>query len=548
MSKKLRVVTGFFLGIFILILPGCDVFESQDSFYKMTVDPETLHSVDNLTLTEKPQQPDTNEPPYLIDVNRPQTNDVNLTLEQCRAYTLADNLNLKVQLIEPAIAAQRVNEEEAKFEAALYSNINFRKTDTPISSTLEGSSTESTSVDLGVTVPLKTGGTVTLNLADEKFETNNPFSTLNPSYSSALSMSISQPLLRGAGKRTNTYAIRLANYDFSIAEARTKLEVTRILTVADRVYWRLYAARKLLEVRQKEFEVAKAELEKTKRMVKFGMKPEVEIVRAESGVAERLVGVINADNDLRDREREAKQIMNMPLVGASSRVNLIPVTEPDPVRYNLVPAELVTKAIENRMEMLELELQIAQQAEAIDYYKNLALPLVTLDYTYNINGLGATRGDSYDLLFDKRFEDHFLGLNILIPLGNEQAKSRVRQAFLRRKQSIATKEDRKIIIESDVLRVIDQLEADWQRILASRQNTILADKVFQAEQRQYEKGLRTMTEVLDAQARFADAVSSEIAALTEYQIAQVDLAYATGTVAGLAKVRWQTAGDVTIQK
>jgi outer membrane protein TolC len=354
--------------------------------------------------------------------------------------------------------------------------------------------------------------------------------------------------LRGAGKRASTYAIRLANYDLSIAEARTKLEVIRVLTVADRAYWRLYAARKFLEVRQKEFEVAKAELEKTKRMVKFGMKPEVEIVRAQSGVAERLQSVIVADNELRDREREAKQVMNMSLVGKSSSVNLIPVTEPDPVRYNLNPAELVTKAIENRMEMLELELQIAQQAEAIDYYKNLALPLVTLDYTYNINGLGATRSDSYDLLFDKRFEDHFLGLNILIPLGNEQAKSRVRQAFLRRKQSIATNEDRKIIIESDVLRVIDLLEADWQRILASRQNTILADKVFQAEQRQYEKGLRTMTEVLNAQARFADAVSSEIAALTEYQIAQVDLAYATGTVAGLAKVRWQTAGDVTIQK
>jgi outer membrane protein len=548
MSNKLRVMTGFFLGILFLILPGCDELEPQQSFYKMTVDPETLHSVDNLTLTEKPQQPDTNEPPYLIDVNRPQTNDVNLTLEQCRAYTLADNLNLKVQLIEPAIAAQRINEEEAKFEAALYSNVNFAKTDMPVSSELEGSRSESTSVDLGVTVPLKTGGTVSINLADQKFETNNPYSTLNPAYSSDLSVSISQPLLRGAGKRTNTYAIRLANYDLSIAQARTKLEVIRILTVADRVYWRLYAARKLLEVRQKEFEVAKAELEKTKRLVKFGMKPEVEIVRAESGVAERLESVIVANNDLRDREREAKQIMNMSLVGTSSRVNLVPVTEPDPVRYNLNPAELAAMALENRMEMLELELQIAQQAEAIDYYKNLALPLVTLDYTYNINGLGATRGDSYDLLFDKRFEDHFLGLNILIPLGNEQAKSRVRQAFLRRKQSIATKEDRKIIIESDVLRVIDQLEADWQRILATRQNTILADKVFQAEQRQYEKGLRTMTEVLNAQAKFADAVSSEIAALTEYQIAQVDLAYATGTVAGLAKVRWQTEGEVSIQK
>ena len=33
--------------------------------------------------------------------------------------------------------------------------------------------------------------------------------------------------------------------------------------------------------------------------------------------------------------------------------------------------------------------------------------------------------------------------------------------------------------------------------------------------------------------------STEIRALTEYQIAQVDLAYATGTLLGAAKIQWQ---------
>jgi hypothetical protein len=37
---------------------------------------------------------------------------------------------------------------------------------------------------------------------------------------------------------------------------------------------------------------------------------------------------------------------------------------------------------------------------------------------------------------------------------------------------------------------------------------------------------------------FAEAQSAEILALTEYQIAQVDLAFATGTLLGAAKVRW----------
>jgi outer membrane protein TolC len=74
--------------------------------------------------------------------------------------------------------------------------------------------------------------------------------------------------------------------------------------------------------------------------------------------------------------------------------------------------------------------------------------------------------------------------------------------------------------------------------LAGRQNTILQSRLYQAEKRQFELGLRTSTDVLDAQTKFAEAQSAEILALTEYQIAQVDLAFATGTLLGAAKVQW----------
>jgi outer membrane protein TolC len=199
----------------------------------------------------------------------------------------------------------------------------------------------------------------------------------------------------------------------------------------------------------------------------------------------------------------------------------------------------VAAALENRMEMLEMELQLAQDISTIDFQRNQALPLVTLDYTYNINGLGATRRDSYDVLYDKNFEDHRLGLKLLVPLGNEAARSRLLGSFYQRQQRLAARESRRMAIELEVLSAIDQMEANWQRILASRQNTILTGRLFEAEQRQFELGLRTSTDVLDAQAKFAEAQSREILALTEYQIAQVDLAFATGTLLGAAKVQWE---------
>ena len=45
--------------------------------------------------------------------------------------------------------------------------------------------------------------------------------------------------------------------------------------------------------------------------------------------------------------------------------------------------------------------------------------------------------------------------------------------------------------------------------------------------------------MLDAQIRFANAQSGEIVALADYQISLVDVAYATGTLLGSAKIRWE---------
>ena len=218
---------------------------------------------------------------------------------------------------------------------------------------------------------------------------------------------------------------------------------------------------------------------------------------------------------------------------------VVPATVPDPVRYDLERRRLVAVAIENRMEMLELELQIAQDVATSDFLKNQALPLVTMDYRYNINGLGPTQDDSLDLLFDKRFEDHRIGFQLFVPLGNKAAKSQMQQALYLRRQRLATRDSRQALIELEVLNAIDQVEANWQRVLASRQRAILDGRLVGAEQRQFELGLQTATDVLQAQANFANAQSAEIAALTEYQISLVDLAFATGTLLGAAKVEWE---------
>jgi outer membrane protein len=520
----------------VILLSGCTHLRGKEDFYTHKAAPEKLREIETLELEETKE-----EEILRMDGDEPKSSELSLSLEECRALTLENNLDLKVELINPAIAAERVSQEEAQFEATFSATTNYYKAISPVDPTrdVSGSSTENYRTNLGVSIPLRTGGTIEFNLTDNQTETNSFFATFNPSYDSDFSASISQPLLRNAGNRANTHGIRVAEYNRQITDAQTKLAAIRIIADVDRAYWRLYAARRLLDVRKQQYELAKELLEQAERFVEVGAKPQIEVIRTRASVAEKLEAIIRAENDVRDTERDLKRMLNKAGLGMETATVLVPSTKPDPVHYELNRPQMVANALENRMEMLELELQLAQDASTIDYRRNQTLPLVTLEYKYNINGLGAKRGDSYDLLIDNEYKDHRVGLQVSIPLGNKAAKSQLRQAIYERTKRLASQDNKEAQIKYEVLQQIDKLEANWQRILATRQTTILQDQQYRAEKRRFELGLGTSTDVRDAQTNLADAQRLEILALAEYQMAVVDLAYATGTLLGAAKVTWE---------
>ena len=517
--------------------PGCRSHTEDRGLRDIGFSSQKVHEIDPLQL----RKAEPNEAPP--EANVP-SEKVELSLPQCRAAALENNLQLKTALISPAIAAAQLGAEEAKFEAAFFTNVNFNKINSPSVSFLEeitGSKVDALNGDLGVQVPLRTGGTVTFDLADSRTKTNASLTSFNPYYTSDASVSISQPLLRNAGAWVNTHSIRIVAYQSRIVDARTRLEVITVLAALDRVYWRLYAARKELEVREQQHKLALAQLESARRLVEGGQRAPVEIVRAEAGVAQQLEAIIIAENSLRDRERELKRVIHKAGLDMQTPTVLIPTTEPDPVRYDLERPRLVQTAIDSRMELLELQLQLLQDASTVDFARNQTLPLASLSYTYNVSGLGASNSDALDMLYSDDFADHRLGLQIVIPIGNEMARNQLRQAMYQRRQRLATRANREDLIRQEVLNAADQIETNWQRILAARQNAILNGRLYDAEKSQFEQGQRTSTDVLNAQINFANAQSTEIQALTEYQIALVDLAYATGTLLGAAKIQWEPA-------
>src|SRR5262245_2962886 len=255
--------------------------------------PQTrMRQIEGLDLTPQEVPIATTEP-----TTQPTSQPVEVTimLDEVREMALHNNLALHVFLLDPTISKYSLSEAEAQYEWLFTANADYSTSDTPTASQLSGSSVKNFQLTPGLVIPLQTGGTINLTVPMDRLETDNQFSTLNPSYTSDVNASISQPLLRGAGVDANANRIRIAFYDYQISQARTNLEVIRVLAAAERVYWRLYAAREDLKVKKKQYDLAVAQLERARRQVALGAAAEVEIIRAESGVADTVENVINAE-------------------------------------------------------------------------------------------------------------------------------------------------------------------------------------------------------------------------------------------------------------
>lgn len=522
------------LAFVVFTVSGCGTPTVEDA-PKVRALAEQIGYIDAVRLeehsTSKPVSVEKATPEVTAQITEPNesTPTVELTIEQVRAATLSNNLNLKVELIDPSIAQQVVDEERAKFESVFFGSTDYRRTESPDDSSVS----RSYSHDVGVESPLHTGGTITTSLPFGKFDSNGGFDGV---YDAAVSVSLIQSLLRDAGTRINTHSIRIAQYGKHVVDARTKLVAIGILANADIAYWHLFAARRELDVRREQYKLAQDQLKHARGLVESGSAAKIEIVLAEAGLAGRLEGVINAETSVLDRERDLKRIMSRKDMPLNSNIRILTATAPNPQGLDLDDEAMVKAALSNRMEMARLEIQLAIDEINIELARNRLLPRVTLGYTYSSSGRSGTFGTTFEQIANGSSDDHSVGLSANIPLGNQAAEAGLRRARLERLQDQFALEQLELLIRQEVYETVNQLRQNWRRILAADQAVVAARRDYDVQQNQFQLGQRTSTDVLFSATRLGDAQLRRVRAFTEYEIAQVRLARSTGTLLGHGRI------------
>ena len=137
-------------------------------------------------------------------------------------------------------------------------------------------------------------------------------------------------------------------------------------------------------------------------------------------------------------------------------------------------------------------------------------------------------GNLFSQLFGRNYPDYSVGFQLTIPLRNRSAQADIandqinlRQAEVRERQQI----NQVRVDVQNALIGVQQSRAQYQASVKSR---ILQEQTLDAEQKKYTLGASTIFFVIQAQRDLAQAQATEVAALSAYNHAKVNLDQATG--------------------
>lgn len=290
----------------------------------------------------------------------------------------------------------------------------------------------------------------------------------NPFATSSIEAKITQPLLKDAGIFYNRSDIYIARNDKKRSLLELKETAIKVINSTQKAYWELVKAIEELRVRKKSLERAEDLLKKNRIQVEVGTLAPIELLVAEEGVARQLEGVVVAENDIKDREDDLMQVINLSNNPVLSDVSIVPLDRASFQVRDVSMNESIKIALENRPEVFEQGLDIENARIKVKQEKNQLLPKLDFEAGIRYNGLNANKGNAIDNAFSQDFQSEFFGVALEVPLGNREARSNYSKAKLEEKQTVfnTRKIEQEIVVE--VRKAVRQIRTNAERIKASK--------------------------------------------------------------------------------
>ena len=407
-----------------------------------------------------------------------------------------------------------------------------------------------------------TGTQFQAGITNNRTSTNFGFLNLyNPYLQSALTVTITQPLLRGFGVLPNTRLIIEAKRTIKVGLSQLEQQVIATTTQVSNDYWELVYARENVKVEEAALGVSQRLFEENSRRLEIGTLSSLDVLTAQSQVASDRQALVQAQSvQLQDETTLLNDLTVNPLDGPLLHAEIIPTTAistPD-TGENVQIEDAVKEAWQKRPELKQASLNLENAGTDVKVTKNELLPSVSIFGEYIASGLGGVQkstittptgaflpgqpvvnsagtpvtdefqstavttssttifsggaGQDLSRLFHGNYSTFEGGINFTLPIRNRAAQADNAQAVLNERQQKTQYRQEQNAIFVSVRNALIAMQEDRASLAAAEEARKLAVQTFQDEQEKYRLGASTSYNVV---LRSRDVTTAEGVALRD---------------------------------
>jgi outer membrane protein len=468
-----------------------------------------------------------------------------LSVDEAVRLALEQNLALQVQRLDPQIQDLNIAQVRTAWTPVVSSTISNSSSTSPVTSFLSGATDQLVNSQLGVSVQanqlLPTGGNYNVTWNNTRGKSNSVFSSPNPSLTTGLNASFTQPLLRNFKIDGTRQQLLISKKNREMTDVQLRQTVLTTIRSVKSAYWDLAYAVENLKVQQQSLDIARESLRNNKSRVNIGTMAPIDIIEAEAEVARNEESVIVAEADITRAEDALRQLIYDPKAPDFWTMTF-ELTDPPVFRAQEVDVDAAVKnALDKRTDIVNMRKTLEASDINIRYFKNQILPDLNVQASYGLAAQGGTvinfndafppvptsvvdigYGTVLSNMLTNDFHNWSLAVTVGYPIGRSNAEAALARAKVSYSQSALQLRSLELSVATQVREVARTLNTNRKRVDATRVSRELAERKLEAEQKKFQAGMSTNFLVIQAQRDLATARNAELQAVLDYNRSLVD--------------------------
>jgi outer membrane protein len=444
----------------------------------------------------------------------------NMTLEDAYATALENNLELKVARMNPQGVDYQLQGARAAFTPRLQGTYSYNNSTTTSNFSLDGVTSVSTlnqsgNTSLSQTMPWY-GGTMSLNFNNGRSSSNQVTNRFNPSFSTSLNLSYTQPLLEGFKIDSTRNSVRTLQIQRQVVDLQLESTIENTKAAVRQAYWTLKGAIEQIEIQNRALELAQRQFEDNKIRVEIGTMAPIETTTSETQVVNAEQAVVNAEISWQTAELALKRLLASGPEDELYRTTINPVDLPSYEPPSVDPGGAAMQSLDQRLDLVQARRNIDISRLNLEVSQNTTLPTLDLTGTYRLSGTAGGYADTWASIRSIDNPTWSFSFNFSYPIGMRQAKANYARAQLQLDQTLASLKSQELSVANEVYNAGLAVQNTYKQLQVAIKAREVSERNADAEQVRFDVGLSNSYNVALALNNLTNARLTELSRTIAY--------------------------------